>query len=174
MKRAARRRVMCSLSLALALGAIAGSAHAAQDATFAAGVPLGGFLSGNWYDPAQPGQGFQLEFTDQNSTLIAVWFVFAPSGGAQNWIFAQGAYDHAASAVTIDAVLLTGAQFPPQFKTSDLQHVPWGTLTFTFSDCDHGQASWSSTLPGYGSGSMPLTRLTSIRGLACPQTGAQP
>lgn len=169
-----RQRATRTATLAFALGLIGGGAHAAQDTPLAAGVTLGGYLSGNWYDPAQPGQGFQLEFTDQNSTLIAVWFVFAPSGGAQNWIFAQGAYDHAANAVTVDAELLSGAQFPPQFKTSDVQNTPWGTLTFTFSDCDHAQVSWNGTLPGYGSGSTALTRLTSIRGLACPATGAQP
>lgn len=173
MKRAARRCAMRTASMAMGLALIAGSAHAAPDAPLAS-ITLGGYLSGNWYNPAQGGHGFQFEFTDQDSTLIAVWFVFAPSGGAQNWIFAQGPYDHAANSVTIDAELLDGAQFPPQFKPADVQRTPWGTLTFTFSDCDHAQVSWSSTLPGYGNGSMALTRLTSIRGLACPATGAQP
>jgi hypothetical protein len=42
-------------------------------------------------------------------------------------------------------------------------------LTFVFSDCNHGQAIWNSIVPGYGSGSMPIARLTHIRGTTCPQ-----
>ena len=43
---------------------------------------------------------------------------------------------------------------------------PWGTLTFIFTDCDHGRVDFSS-VAGYGSGSMNLTRLTQPAGLAC-------
>jgi hypothetical protein len=44
---------------------------------------------------------------------------------------------------------------------------PWGTLTFTFTNCDHGNVDFDSVF-GYGSGNMNLTRLTLPAGLACP------
>jgi len=42
-------------------------------------------------------------------------------------------------------------------------------LTFTFADCNNGAVSWNSTLPGYGSGTVPIVRLTQIAGMACPK-----
>ncbi len=92
----------------------------------ASAITLDGYLSGNWYDPSQGGQGFQLEFTDQGSSLLAIWFVYTPDGSAQNWIYAQGAYDSTKSTVTLPAVILTGAKFPPLFKSSDVHTSSWG------------------------------------------------
>ncbi len=138
-------------------------------APVASAITLDGYLSGNWYDPSQSGQGFQLEFTDQGNSLLAVWFVYTPDGSGQNWIYAQGAYDSTKSTVTIPALILTGAKFPPLFKSSDVHTTSWGTITFTFTDCNHGTASWNSTVSGYGHGSMPISRLTSIRGVTCAQ-----
>ena len=132
-------------------------------------VKLGGYLSGNWYDPAHAGQGLQLEFTDQQNTLIAIWFVYAPDGSGQRWVFGQGDYDANTNEVTVYAQLLSGGEFPPLFNSADVQRQLWGKLTFVFTDCNHGQLVWNGFLPGYGSGSMPLTRLTSIRGAACPR-----
>ena len=128
---------------------------------------IDGHMSGNWYDPVRSGQGIQLEFTDQNNAAIAIWFVFGPDGG-QNWIYAQGTYDTTKATVTLPATMKTGARFPPLFKPSDVQSTSWGTITLAFTDCNNGTLSWNSTLPGYGIGSMPLSRLTSIRGTKCP------
>ena len=132
---------------------------------------LGGYMSGNWYNPEpnQSGHGFQLEFTDQANTAVAIWFVYAPDGKSQNWIYAQGTYDTTKNAVTLPAAILTGAMFPPNFNSSQVHQTSWGTLTFTFSDCNTGTASWSSTVAAYGSGSIPISRLTRIAGTVCPQ-----
>ena len=126
-----------------------------------------GYMSGNWYDPARSGQGIQLEFTDQNNTALAVWFLFGPDGG-QNWIYAQGTYDSTKATVTLPATMKTGARFPPLFKPSDVQSTSWGSVTLAFTDCNNGTLYWNSTLPGYAIGSMPISRLTSIRGTKCP------
>jgi hypothetical protein len=169
-----------------ALGVLAeGSAGGIVGGTYIALVPnpglgatptvgMGGFTSGNWYDPAQSGIGFQIEATSQIDAasglpvMVAIWFTFAPDGNAQNWVFAQGPYDPASNTVTLSAVVTSGGRFPPNFDPADVQATPWGTLTFTFTDCDNGTASWNSTVPGYGSGTMPITRLTRIAGTECP------
>ena len=130
-------------------------------------IAVDGYMSGNWFDPTQSGQGFQLEFTDQANTAVAIWFTFAPDGG-QNWIYAQGSYDSAKNSVTLPATLTTGAKFPPNFNANDVTKAPWGTISFSFTDCDTGTASWNSTLPGYQSGSMHIVRLTHIKGVVCP------
>ncbi len=139
-------------------------------APVASGVTLGGYLTGSWYDPMQSGQGFQLEFTNQADTVIATWFTFEPGvTGKPVWIYSQGTYNPTQSSVTLNAAVEHGASFPPAFKPSDVVQVPWGTLTFSFSDCNHATVNWASTVPGYGSGSEQLVRMTSIAGTSCPQ-----
>jgi plastocyanin len=147
-------------------------------------ITLGGYLSGNWFMPTQGGgQGFQLEFTNANSDLLAIWFAFTPAGSTandgsgQNWIYSQGAYDTTKNTVTIPAILLAGARFPPNFNPADVHRVPndastWGTITFTFTDCNNGTVSWHSDLAGYNNANdtpLAIQRLTQIAGTTCPQ-----
>jgi hypothetical protein len=61
----------------------------------------------------------------------------------------------------------SGGRFPPNFDAANVHNTPWGTLTFTFSHCNHGHVQWASTVPGYSSGEMDLTRLTLPVGLSC-------
>jgi hypothetical protein len=130
-------------------------------------IGIDGYLSGNWYNPQQAGHGFQLEMAT-NDVMVAIWFVYAPDGSGQNWIYAQGNYDKTTNSVTLPAILLTHAKFPPNFVESDVQRTDWGTLTFTFTDCNNGTVTWNSPLQGYGVGSLPITRLTQIAGTTCP------
>jgi len=127
-------------------------------------------LSGNWFDPTanQAGHGFQFEILPSNG-MLAIWFVFTPNGSAQTWLFAQGDYDPASDTVTLPTFLSLGAKFPPNFNHADDTVTPWGTMTFKFTDCNNGTMSWNSTSAGYPpTGTLPITRATSIAGLACP------
>ncbi|MEO8803399.1 MAG: hypothetical protein ABI304_11665 [Rudaea sp.] len=134
----------------------------------AASVTVDGYMSGSWYDPAQSGHGFAIDITDQENQIIAYWFNYAPDGsGRQVWLYAQGTYDPTKNSVTLDAGITSGARFPPMFSPGDVKVTPWGTITFTFTDCNHGTASWQSSVPGYGSDSIPISRLTHIKGTAC-------
>jgi hypothetical protein len=130
-------------------------------------ITLDGYMSGNWFDPAQSGQGFQLDFSDQESILLAEWFTFGPDKRPL-WIYAQGVYDRTGNTVSVPAAIYSGSSFGPNFRSSDIQQTLWGTLTFTFADCDHGAVSWNSTVPGYGNGSMQISRLSGVRGTTCP------
>jgi len=139
----------------------------AIDQVFAASPTLDGYMSGNWYNPEQPGQGFQLEFTN-DGTALAIWFTYAPNGSGQNWILATNSYDNTLHSVNLNAVLDRGARFPPAFRSQDVTQTYWGSLMLTLTDCNHGRVSWSSFLPQYATGTMPITRLTSIDGVPCP------
>jgi plastocyanin len=152
-------------------------------------ITLGGYLSGNWFIPSQGGgQGFQIEFTNNNNDMIAIWFAFTPAGSTandgsgQNWIYSEGAFDPTTNTVTLPAIVLAGARFPPNFNAADVHRVPndastWGTITFTFTDCNTGTVSWHSTL-GAGTAAdytkandtpVGIQRLTQIAGTTCPQ-----
>ena len=142
-------------------------------------INLGGYMSGAWFNPSQSGHGFLLEFTNTpdeanpaKNELVVIWFVYTPDGSAQNWVFAQGPYDTTMNAVTLPATIYHGAKFPfpvANFNSNDLQGTlgDWGTLTFAFNDCNNGTASWNSSVSGYGSATIPITRLTQIIGTVC-------
>jgi len=141
---------------------------------FQNGFQIAGYISGNWFNVDQGGSGFQIEATNAIDAasglpvMLAIWFTYTPDGSSRNWIYAQGTYDRTKATTTLPAFLSAGGKFPPSIQTSDITADPWGTLTFTFIDCDHGIASWNSVVPGYGSGSLPIVRLTSIDGEVCP------
>lgn len=123
-------------------------------------------ITGNWYDPTQNGHGVQLEMVG-NSIVTAIWFTWDNAGNPA-WIVGSGAVD--GNRLVMQAVRPRGGRFPPNFDPSAVNAAPWGTFTFTFSDCNTGKLDWTSTDAAFtAAGSMPLTRLTRIEGGACQQ-----
>ena len=141
--------------------------HASGVIVVQAGSPfaIGPGITGAWYDPSQSGHGLIIEVLT-GSRFYASWFAFNPAGTEQAWFTGVGTYS--GNTATIASVVLpTGGRWIPNFNPSQVVVNPWGTLTFTFTDCNHGRVDFSSTA-GYGSGSMNLTRLTQPAGLTCP------
>ena len=125
-------------------------------------------ISGSWFDASQSGHGFVLEvLPGQPQILSAFWFVFAPGGGA-TWIAATGSVDGDHAALQAYQVAGSGGAFAPHFDPANVHAQAWGTLTFSFTDCNTGRVVWSSTAPGYGVGSLPITRLIAPDGVQCP------
>ncbi len=131
-----------------------------------AAVNIGPGFTGAWYDPAQSGHGLFLEIL-QNNSFLAWWFTFNPAGTEQSWFGGVGTYSGSTATIT-QAIQTTGGRWIPNFDPSKLTQVAWGPLTFTFTDCNHGRVDFNSPVPGYGTGSMSLTRLTQPAGLSCP------
>jgi len=128
-------------------------------------VSIDASFSGSWFDPDQSGHGLMVEVLPDNH-LLALWFAFSPDGTQQSWLGGVGTYTGNAATIT-DVALPVGGRWIPHFDPTKVVREPWGKLTFTFSDCNHGTVDFTSTL-GYGSGSMNLTRLTMPAGLSCP------
>jgi plastocyanin len=124
-------------------------------------------ITGSWYNPAQSGQGFNVEVLP-NNTFVAFWYVFDDTGH-NLWLTGAGAYS--GDSVTLNMTATTGGAFPPAFDPTKIARNPWGTLTLTFSDCNNATASWTSndtTQVHFPNGSMPVKRLTSVDTLTCP------
>jgi hypothetical protein len=126
---------------------------------------IGPGFTGSWFDPAQSGHGLMLEVLSDHR-LLAMWFAFNPAGNQQAWFGGVGTYS-GNTATIIGAALPTGGRWIPNFDQNSIVQHPWGTLVFTFTDCNHGKVDFNSGL-GYGNGSMNLFRLTQPAGLACP------
>lgn len=129
-------------------------------------VPITNGFTGSWVNPeGKLGLGIEVL---AGGNLVAEGYTFAAEGG-QLWIGGVGPIvdgDHAV--IPVSTITGAGGRFPPNFDASQTQNTVWGSLTFTFTDCNNGAVSWASELAGYGSGSMPIIRLTQPAGLACP------
>jgi len=122
-------------------------------------------FTGTWFDPSQSGHGLFVQVLPNNH-LLAAWFTFNPAGTEQSWFIGTGSYSGNTATVT-SVVQPMGGRWIPNFDPAHVVNNPWGSLTFTFTDCNHGRVEFNSTA-GYGAGSMNLTRLTQPAGLACP------
>lgn len=130
----------------------------------AAGFSLSPTISGNWYDPAQSGHGFQIEVLP-GGVATAFWFAFDNTGN-QVWINAVGPLTQDTIAMQAGRVL--NGRFPPNFNPDTVTRAVWGTLKFEFDDCDHGTVTWTTSDPAFTpTGSVRLERLTTIDGLTC-------
>jgi hypothetical protein len=120
--------------------------------------------SGNWYDVAHSGEGFDLEWMADNQAVVS-WYTYDTSG-KQVWVMGVGTRQD--DAIVFDNLFTTsGPHFGVGFDTSRYQEKAWGSLTLRL-DCNQGTAHYASTQPGFGSGDFTLTRLTTLQKPACP------
>lgn len=143
----------------------AGITTAATLRDAAAPGTVGPGFTGAWYDPAQSGHGLFVEVLPDNRMFVG-WFTFNPAGTAQAWFVGAGTYTGNTATIT-PVSLPTGGRWIPNFDPKQIVNNTWGTLAFTFTDCNQGKVDFNSVL-GYGTGSMDLTRLTQPAGLSCP------
>ncbi len=144
------RRLAC---LALLLPALA-----------AAELPPG--ISGAWYNPAQSGHGLSVEILD-NERALAFWYVYDTEGNPVH-LYLDGRIE--GRRIEATAYAPRGMRFG-SFRNADLRMPVWGEVALDFSSCDQGLLQWDSDLPGYGSGSSEIRRLTRIAGLDCDLDG---
>ncbi len=125
--------------------------------------------TGSWFDPNNPGVGFNLEVTNMNreddQPIVTVyWYDF--SNGEQIWLTGTSGFDWGDASVTID---LLGVQTPAQ---ADFQTPPptsafesRGSLTLSFNDCLTGRVLYG--LDDFGIGEINVIRLSVPDRLDC-------
>lgn len=122
-------------------------------------------MSASWFNPAEGGHGIMIHLLDANTAWMC-WFAFNNAGDPV-WICSLGTVD--GDTITFeDAFTVEGGAFPPNFDPDMIVEVPWGTIVVVFTGCNEGSMTWTTNVPGFQSGSMPLTRLTTLWGANCP------
>ncbi len=120
--------------------------------------------SGSWYNPAKGGHGFVLEITedtDGTGTRARVsWYHYAADGsGDQIWLVGVGpVVDDTA---IVDVAITSGGIFGDALNPDDVVRTLWGQVRIKFNSCTSATLYYDSVLEGYGSGTEPLSRLTS-------------
>ncbi len=125
-------------------------------------------ISGSWIIQAD-GQGAMINIADANGTSVFVVTWYAYLNGEQVWLIGSASIPENSSQITVPVQISNGAGFGANFMSTDVTRTDWGNLTFNFSTCNTGTLQYSSNLPGYGSGSLSLTRLTNTKGLVCQE-----
>ncbi len=129
---------------------------------------IGPAFTGHWYDPANSGHGVQTEIIrrqDGSRALYANWYVYDPNGN-QAWVTAIGPVSGNGTG-ELDAYYSSNGAFPPIFGAGQPDIKPWGKLKFDFTSCDSGTLTYNGSDAGWGSGTVPLTRITNIEGVDC-------
>jgi hypothetical protein len=98
---------------------------------------------------------------------IAYWFTYDLQG-QRRWFFGTGTPDSENSSWRFDTLNSSaGGRFGDDFDPDQVNLDSWGTLELDLA-CSGGEARYSSTEAGFGSGSITLQQLTSMDGPACP------
>jgi hypothetical protein len=120
--------------------------------------------SGYWYNPAQSGHGFHIEYQD-NGLVFMTWYTFDAAGN-RLWIIATGPMS--GNQATLPAHEATGGAFPPAFVRENVHVLPWGSFNIEFHDCSHATFRWTP-LPSTGlpAGSLEVIRSSEPRGAGC-------
>ncbi|NEZ02823.1 hypothetical protein G4Y73_01510 [Wenzhouxiangella sp. XN201] len=128
--------------------------------------------SGAWYNPERSGEGFILEVLSDDRAVI-YWFTYTPDdSGQQAWIVGVGAFDEsgivigtpppggAVAALDFAAMVQPlGTAFGPDFDSSEIDYLDWGSLRLAFHEDGSARVSWDSELDEYGAGEYALERL---------------
>ena len=125
-------------------------------------------LSGSWYNSLQDGHGLSVEVLSSTTTVI-YWYVYNPDGTPTFLITVGENQGNVTSGTTY---IQTGMKFG-EFDPAVYEQTVWGTVTLTFWDCNNAELEYSSNLPQFGSGTIEMTRLASIKGLHCKSSPVQ-
>jgi hypothetical protein len=122
--------------------------------------------SGSWFDPQSSGQGLSLQWMTRDEALVT-WYTYDAQGN-QYWLVGNGQRE--GDDIVFETLNATrGARFGAAFDPDDVELIDWGSLRLSLS-CGAGTAQYNSDLEAFGSGTLELTRLTSIDSLPCPWT----
>ena len=122
--------------------------------------------SGAWLNPATSGQGLLLDVDSEDQFMFVAWFTYTDADSEnpfeQRWLTAAGNYSGNITA-KLDVYETLGGRFDdPQEVTRFFV----GEITLNFSDCGHGQATYSID-DGKLQGEFPLERAIPGSGNTC-------
>jgi len=137
---------------------------------FEGDFPIMPLHTGTWYDPTNPGVGFNVEVTNNATTeegplVVVYWYNF--NDGWPMWLTGTSNFEYGATSVSVNLLGVTSFHEDADFQSPpDLNELlPVGTMTIDFEDCTHG--SFSYDLFEFGSGDIDVTRLTLPDGESC-------
>ena len=128
-------------------------------AAMVSGLPDTSF-SGPWFNAQQSGHGWFIEHLvdGASESINAYWYVYLD--GEAVWLVGQGPL--VGTSAQLQMFITDGARFPPAFNSGDVNLRSWGTLNFNFTTPTVGSASWTTSFPGFSSGSLQMEKIARV------------
>lgn len=133
-----------------------------------ADISISAGITGAWYNASRDGEGLFIEVTNSNGNLVFVVTWYTYDQGDQMWLIGTAPFNRGDTKVVVPMQVTSGTSFGDRFNQDEVRKSDWGTLEFSFSSCKSGIMTYQAGSE-FGSGSIPITRLTSIDGLLCDQ-----
>jgi len=121
-------------------------------------------VSGSWFNPAQDGQGWVIEWVVGNTFLF--YFYGYDDAGEQLWLLGVTKETDDAN-IAVDVLRFSGEGFGGNFDPDSVMNEIVGTMTFVFSDCRNADVTFESSVSGLDSFSTSMQRITRIASLDC-------
>ncbi len=150
-------------------------------------MEISGYVSGPWYDHTHGGEGMLIEVYDNGDhatrTFAATWYTF-DNLGLPFWLAADvviplptqtqnAGATNSYQVINAPVQYITGGGFAGNF-TPPVTRNAWGTMSFSFADCNTLNFSYNGATgsnisggPVGGNSTRQWTRLASINGLVC-------
>jgi hypothetical protein len=148
--------------------------NAAQYPEASSALPINGYMSSNWANPNQTGEGIVVQvYDDRDSatrTLSITWFTY-DDAGAPFWLYGQTTLPIGANLISAPMAYYSTGKFAGPASSPSVPHTSWGLATITFPDCAHMKVNYNgdaSALHGpKGQGSITFVRVADVNGLVC-------
>jgi len=139
-------------------------------------LPISGYMTGSWFDPAHGGEGILSEVLENSDgatrTFVATWYTY-DQAGVPFWLIAQGNLNIGDTQVqNMTVQYLTGGGFAGAF-TPPLARPIWGLMSVQFIDCNTMKFSYSGSAAAVngpvanGTQTRTWTRIGNINSLTC-------
>lgn len=120
--------------------------------------------SGPWFVATRSGEGWFVEELAGGVTVV-YWFTYDPQGN-QAWTVGAGVRD--GERLVVDQQTITrGTRFGSGFDPAAVQRTRWGSIEFTFTECNKADFRYASVLPGYDANARTATRLGMLASAPC-------
>ncbi len=137
-------------------------------------LPISGYMSTNWYNPNQGGEGMVLQVYDNGDnatrTLSFAWFTY-DTLGLPFWLYGDGSFAIGARTVTIATEYFKGGFFAPSTAQPDVPFKPWGNVTFSFPNCNAMAISYNGDASAdngpTGASTRTFLRVANVNSLVC-------
>lgn len=128
-------------------------------------------VSGTWYDPARPGEGFVLEALG-GGNVVVTWFTYPVPGASNDQAWYTGLGRVLDNAVVVDRMEgRRGGSFNGPIDPTKVQTLPLGRLDAVLQSCGQGEYRVQAPAP-FGDARRNLQRLSGVGRNGCP--GATP
>ena len=138
-------------------------------------MPISGYMSTNWSNPNQSGEGIVLQVYDNGDqatrTLSFAWFTYDDQN-LPFWLYGQASFAIGATSVTAQTAYFKGGTFA--YAGNVVFPVPdtiWGNVTFTFPDCAQMNIAFNGDASAVngpkGNSTATFARVADVDGLIC-------